>query len=64
MVLITKQDLIKELSISRSTLHRLTTHQGLPYMKVGAKIFFNRHEVEDFFRKHSSHVQNKINNER
>jgi predicted DNA-binding transcriptional regulator AlpA len=57
---ITEKELLVNLNISRSTLYRYKTILGLPYIKIGAKTFFNIDEVDAYFMKNSSYFKKNI----
>jgi len=58
--LCTTNDLIEELGISRSSLHRYR-QEGLPYQKVGGKVLFDLDEVKEWFRSSKKKNERSIN---
>jgi Fic family protein len=45
---LTRKDVAKQFSVSLPTVHAYM-HQGLPYIKKGAKTLFKAQDVYDFF---------------
>lgn len=54
---ITEKQLMTQLSISRSTMHRYKTLLGIPYIKIGGKTYYNTDEISLFFKEHSSYFK-------
>lgn len=61
MQIINEKELLDWLRISRSTLYRYKTQLGFPFIKVRGKVFYNREEIEGFFRKYYSNINFKSN---
>jgi len=57
MNLITQKQLMADLQISRSTLHRYKTQLGLPHIKLCGKTFFDEDKIKDFMNQFSSHIK-------
>lgn len=47
---ITTEDLMEILGVSKDTIERLRSEQGLPYYKVGARVRFRVSEVERWMK--------------
>ncbi|SDI73389.1 helix-turn-helix domain-containing protein [Natribacillus halophilus] len=51
--LITMQDAMDMLHVSRSTIDRWRKSKGLPYIKIGKEIFFNEKDVYTWVKQHT-----------
>ncbi|XEC92673.1 helix-turn-helix domain-containing protein [Paenibacillus tarimensis] len=52
--LITLQETMDLLEVSRSTLDRWRKHKCMPFIKIGKDIYFHRDELQSWVNKHSS----------
>ena len=55
-MLLTIDELSKQLMISKSTLYRWVHHKTIPFVKIGGKLRFLKNDIEDFIKQHSVSV--------
>ncbi|WP_204497568.1 helix-turn-helix domain-containing protein [Aquibacillus albus] len=59
--LLTLQELIDVLHVSRSTIDRWRKHKGLPFIKIGKEIFFDKEKVEDWIHSQETVIDTEKN---
>ncbi|GGF93427.1 helix-turn-helix domain-containing protein [Paenibacillus abyssi] len=51
--LITLQDAMDLMKVSRSTVDRWRRYKRLPYIKIGKEIYFNKEDFENWIKSHT-----------
>ena len=52
-MLLTIDELSKQLMISKSTLYRWVHHKAIPFVKIGGKLRFSKCDIDDFIKQNS-----------
>lgn len=56
---ITMEEAVKYLSLSEGSIRKLIREKGFPHVKVVRKYLFNRNDVDEWFKQHSSGAKTK-----
>lgn len=52
-MLLTIDELSKQLMISKSTLYRWVHHKAIPFVKIGGKLRFLQSDIENYIKQNS-----------